>query len=140
MRGEEDVEEEVRVREGGRRMNIEQVAEGEEEGIAGRLAIQRHRRNGKDTMNWIVIRVVSIGCLTIILSNLFMFKALLTFGAYVEWAEHTLEDHSLGVRVGLGVSLHVCPLATRLGAPQAPSQPLGVHPIHERGTIPSFRG
>ena len=42
MRGEEDVEEEVRVREGGRRMNIEQVAEGEEEGIAGRLAIQRH--------------------------------------------------------------------------------------------------
>ena len=69
-----------------------------------------------------------------------MFKALLTFVADVEWAEHTLEDHGLGVRVGLGVSLHVCPLATRVGALQAPPQPLGVHPIHERGTIPSFRG
>ena len=40
-----------------------------------------------------------------------MFKALLTFVADVEWVEHTLEDHVVGVRVGLGVSLHVCPLS-----------------------------
>ena len=66
-----------------------------------------------------------------------MFKALLTFGADVEWTEHALEDHVVGVRVGLEVDAHVCPLKVRVGAQPAPPQQLGVHPVHERGTIAS---